>query len=78
MIAQVCDLQVGDLVVSTGDTHIYLDHVDQVREQLSREPYPLPKLKLNPEITDINKFTMQDIELVDYQCHGQIKAKMAV
>lgn len=78
MIAQVCDLQVGELVVSTGDTHIYLDHIDQVREQLSREPYPLPKLKLNPEITDINKFTMQDIELDDYQCHGQIKAKMAV
>jgi thymidylate synthase len=78
MIAQVCGLGVGELIVSTGDTHIYLDHLDQVNEQLAREPFPLPKLHLNPEITDINKFTMQDIELFDYQCHGPIKAKMAV
>lgn len=78
MIAQVCDLGVGELIVSTGDTHIYLDHIEQVKEQLKREPYPPPKLWLNPEIKDIDKFTMDDIKLIDYQSHGPIKAKMAV
>lgn len=78
MIAQVCDLDVGELVISTGDTHIYIDHIEQVKEQLKREPYPSPKLWLNPEIKDIDKFTMNDINLIDYQCHGAIKAKMAV
>lgn len=78
MIAQVCDLSVGELIISTGDTHIYSNHVDQVKEQLSRHPYSLPTLKLNPEIKEIDKFTMNDIELVDYQSHGSIKAEMAV
>lgn len=78
MIAQVCGLEVGELVISTGDTHIYKNHVDQVKEQLSRTEYPLPKLWLNPDIKDIDGFTMEDIKLVDYQSHGQIKADMAV
>lgn len=78
MIAQVCGLGVGELVVSTGDTHIYLDHVEQVKEQLTREPYPLPKLWLNPDIKDIDQFTMDDIKLENYQSHGVIKAPMAV
>jgi thymidylate synthase len=78
MIAQVCDLQVGELVVSTGDTHIYLNHEDQVREQLQREPLPAPKLWLNPEIKDIDKFTMDDIKLNGYESHPPIKAPMAV
>ena len=78
MIAQVCDLDVGELIISTGDTHIYLDHVDQVQEQLTREPLSLPKLWLNPEIKDIDKFTMDDIKLVGYESHPPIKAKMAV
>ena len=78
MIAQVCNLKVGELVISTGDTHIYTNHVDQVKEQLSRPPFSLPTLKLNPEVTEIDKFTMADIELVDYQSHGPIKAQMAV
>jgi thymidylate synthase len=78
MIAQVCDLKVGELIISTGDTHIYTNHITQVKEQLSRQPFPLPTLKLNPEIKDIEKFTMYDIELVDYQSHGSIKAEMAV
>ena len=78
MIAQVCNLKVGELVISTGDTHIYTNHVDQVKEQLSRSPFSLPTLKLNPEVTEIDKFTMADIELVDYQSHGPIKAQMAV
>jgi thymidylate synthase len=78
LIAQVCDLSVGELVISTGDTHIYTNHVKQVVEQLSREPLSLPVLKLNTSIKYIEEFTMDDIELVDYQCHTAIKADMAV
>ena len=78
MIAHVCGYGVGELIVSTGDTHIYQNHVDQVKEQLSREPYPLPKLWLNPAVTNIDSFTMDDIKLIDYQSHGQLKAPMAV
>jgi thymidylate synthase len=78
MIAQVCDLSVGELIISTGDTHIYLDHVEQVKEQLTREPFEQPQLWLNTEIKDIDRFTMDDIRLNNYQSHGAIKAKMAV
>ena len=78
MIAQVCDLTVGELVISTGDTHVYANHVDQVKAQLTREPYPLPTLWLNPEIKDIDKFTMNDIKLIGYESHSSIKAEMAV
>ena len=78
MIAQVCNLQVGEFVHVLGDAHIYLDHVEQVKEQLTREPLPAPQLWLNPEITDITKFTMADIRLENYQSHDAIKAKMAV
>jgi thymidylate synthase len=78
MIAQVCDLKVGELIISTGDTHIYSNHIEQVNEQLSREEYPLPALFLNPEIKNIDKFAMDDILLFDYQSHGTIKAEMAV
>jgi thymidylate synthase len=78
MIAQVCGLTVGEFVHVLGDAHIYLDHVEQVKEQLTRESLPLPQLYLNPEITDITQFTMADIRLENYQSHGAIKAKMAV
>jgi thymidylate synthase len=78
LIAQVCGLGVGELILTFGDGHIYQNHIEQVREQLTREPLPLPVLKLNPDITDIDKFTMADIELVGYQSHGAIKAEMAV
>jgi thymidylate synthase len=78
MLAQVCDLKVGELIISTGDTHIYKDHIDQVNEQLRREMYKQPTLWLNPNIKDINKFTMEDIKLIDYRSHDTIKAKMAV
>lgn len=78
MIAQVCNLGVGELIISTGDTHIYKDHILQVREQLEREPLELPTLKLNPDITDIDKFTMNDISLEGYNSHGPIRANMAV
>lgn len=78
MIAQVCDYDIGELVISFGDVHIYKNHIEQVKEQLKRSPLPLPILKLNSEIKDINKFTMQDIELVNYNSHDAIKAEMAV
>lgn len=78
MIAQVCDLEVGELVISFGDAHIYENHIEQVKAQLTREPYELPRLNLNPSIKEITKFTIQDIELVNYQCHEAIKAPMAV
>lgn len=78
MIAQVCGLGVGELVISTGDTHIYNDHIDQVNEQLRREAYSQPTLWLNPEVKDINNFTMEDIKLINYQSHDTIKANMAV
>lgn len=78
MIAQVCDLQVGEFVHTFGDAHIYLNHIDAVKEQLTREPYPLPKLYINPEVKDIEQFTMDDFRLVDYKHHASIKAPMAV
>ena len=78
MIAQVCGLQVGEFVHVLGDAHIYLNHVEQVKEQLTREPLPAPTLWLNPDIKDITKFTMDDIMLVGYTSHQSIKAEMAV
>lgn len=78
LIAHVCDLGVNELIISTGDTHIYKDHVEQVKEQLTREEFKLPTLVLNPDVKDITKFTMNDINLIDYVCHGPIKAVMAV
>ena len=78
MIAQVCGLGVGEFVHTLGDAHIYLNHVEQVKEQLSREPLPAPTLWINPEVTDITNFTMKDFRLDGYQSHGTIKAPMAV
>jgi thymidylate synthase len=78
MIAQVCDLEVGEFVHTLGDAHIYLNHVDQVKEQLQREPLPAPRLWLNPDIRDITRFTMADIRLDNYQSHDAIAAPMAV
>jgi thymidylate synthase len=78
MIAQVCGLGVGEFVHVLGDAHIYLNHVEQVKEQLSREPLPAPTLWINPEVRDITKFTMEDFRLDGYQSHASIKAPMAV
>ena len=78
MIAQVCGLGVGEFVHVLGDAHIYLNHVEQVKEQLSREPLPAPRLWINPEVTDITKFTMEDFRLDGYQSLASIKAPMAV
>ena len=78
MIAHVTGLTAKELVISTGDTHLYLDHVDQVKEQLNRQAFELPTLWLNPEVKNIDKFNMDDIELKNYVSHDAIKAKMAV
>ena len=78
MIAQVCGLAVGEFVHVLGDAHIYLNHVEQVKEQLTREPLPAPTLWLNPDIKDITQFTMVDIRLDGYTSHGAIQAEMAV
>ena len=78
LLAHHTGLKVGELVISTGDTHIYKDHIEQVKEQLTREPYPLPTLMLNAEKNNIFEMTMEDIHLEDYQSHGPIKATMAV
>lgn len=78
MISQVTGLVPGEFVHIIGDAHIYHNHFDQVKEQLSRNPFPLPQLWLNPEIGDIDMFTMDDIKLVDYEHHPPIKAIMAV
>lgn len=78
MIAQVCDLQLGDFVHTLGDAHLYLNHLEQTNEQLARQPFPLPQMKINPAIKDIFDFRFEDFELVNYQCHPHIKAPVAV
>ena len=78
MMAQVTDKVPGDFVHTLADTHVYQNHLEQVDLQLSREPLPLPKLKLNPDIKDINDFTIDDIELVGYEHHPPIKAPISV
>lgn len=78
MLAQVCGLGVGEFVHVLGDAHIYLDHVEQVKEQLAREPLPAPTLWINPDVKDITQFTMEDFRLDGYNCHPPIKAPMAV
>ena len=78
MIAQVCNLEVDELVLAIGDAHIYENHIEQVKEQLSREPMPHPTLYLNPEVSVITDFEMSDIRLDNYQSHDTIKAPMAV
>lgn len=78
MIAQVCGLQVGEFVWTGGDTHLYNNHVEQAKLQLSREPLPLCQLKLNPNVKDIFDFCFDDIEIVNYQSHPAIKADVAV
>jgi thymidylate synthase len=78
MLAQVCDYEVGELIISTGDTHLYLNHLDQVKEQLTRTPLRQPVLWLKPNIKDITKFTINDVKLVGYESHGPLTAPMAV
>ena len=78
MIAQVCDLEPGAFVHTFGDAHLYLNHLDQAREQLTREPMKLPQLQLNPTIKDIFAFTFEDIQVMNYEAHPSIKAPIAV
>lgn len=78
MIAQVAELEPGDFVHTFGDVHIYNNHVEQVKLQLSRTPFPLPQLRLNPAVTNLFDFQFQDIEILNYQCHPAIKAPVAV
>ena len=78
MIAHVCGLGVQDLVYTVGDAHIYLDHIDQIKEQIARKPHDLSKLWLNPNIKDIDDFTYDDIGLTGYKCHPKIKMHLSV
>ncbi len=78
MIAQVCDLEVGDFVWTGGDVHLYTNHVDQAKLQLTREHRALPTLKLNPEVKDLFAFTIDDISIENYDPHPHIKAAVAV
>jgi thymidylate synthase len=78
MMAQVCQLEPGDFVHTLGDTHLYLDHLDLARLQLTRKLYPLPQMKINPEVSSIFEFSYADFELVNYQAHPHIKAKVSV
>jgi thymidylate synthase len=78
MMAQVTNLKPGEFIHTFGDAHLYLNHLDQTREQLSRRPYPLPKMSLNPEAKDIFAFKYEDFTLENYQAHPHIKAPVAV
>jgi thymidylate synthase len=78
MIAQVCDLEPGDFIHTFGDVHIYSNHIEQVKLQLSRTPFHLPTMRLNPAIKNIFDFTFEDFTLENYQCHPAIKAPVAV
>lgn len=77
LMAQVCDLEVGEFILSFGDVHIYTNHLEQVELQLSRTPRPLPRLQLNPAIRDLFAFTYEDIQLLDYDPHPAIRAAVA-
>ncbi len=78
MVAQVCDLQYGDFVHSFGDVHLYNNHMEQANLQLSRTPFPLPTMKINPAVKDIFAFQYEDFTLENYECHPGIKAPVAV
>ena len=78
MVAQACNLKPGDFVHTFGDTHLYLNHLDQAREQLTRKPYPLPTMRINPDVKDIFGFRYEDFKLENYQSHPHIKAEVAV
>ena len=78
MVAQVCDLKPGTFVHTFGDLHLYSNHLDQAKLQLTREPRPLPRLKLNSEVKNIHDFKFEDFELTGYDPHPHIKAAVAV
>ena len=78
MLAQQCDLSVGDFIWTGGDVHLYLNHMEQAKEQLSREPYELPKLNIKRKPDSIYDYSYEDFELVNYQCHPHIKAPISI
>ena len=78
MVAQVTGLEPGEFIHTTGDTHLYLDHLEQARLQLTREPRPLPKMIINPDVKDIFSFHYEDFELKDYDPWPHIPAKVSV
>ena len=78
MVAQVTGLKAGDFIHTLGDTHLYVNHLEQVDLQLTREPRPLPKMKINPDVKNIFDFKYEDFELVDYDPHPHIKGVVAV
>jgi thymidylate synthase len=78
MVAQVCDLQLGEFIHTLGDAHLYVNHLEQAKLQLKREPYPLPKMIINSKIKNIFSFEINDFELKDYQTHDHIKAPVAI
>ncbi|WP_199609264.1 thymidylate synthase [Flocculibacter collagenilyticus] len=78
MIAQVCDLELGEFVHTLGDAHLYSNHLEQANEQLGRTPHPLPKMKISPQVKHILEFNFDDFELIDYQSHPHIKAPIAI
>ncbi len=78
MVAQACGLKAGEFVHTFGDAHLYSNHVDQAREQLTREPRPLPRMRLNPDVGSVFDFTLDDFELVGYEPHPPIRAPIAV
>ncbi|MGF1642083.1 MAG: thymidylate synthase [Thiotrichales bacterium] len=78
MVAQVSGLEPGEFIHTLGDAHLYLNHLEQANTQLAREPLPLPRMRLNPEVKDLFEFRFEDFELLDYQSHPHIKAPVAV
>lgn len=78
MVAQVCDLQVGEFIHTFGDAHIYLNHLEQMQQQIERKPYPLPQLRINPTVNDIFSFDYDDFSILNYQAHPHIRGKVAV
>ena len=78
MVAQVCDFELGDFVHTLGDAHLYLNHLDQAQEQLSRDFRILPTLKINPEVKDLFEFKFEDFELLNYDPHPHVKAQVAI
>lgn len=78
MLAQVCDLELGDFVHTFGDLHLYKDHIDKAKMQILRTPYELPTMKINPDIKEIDQFKYEDFELLNYRHHPHIKAKVSV
>lgn len=78
MVAQVCDLELGDFVHTLGDAHLYLNHLEQAELQLSREPRKLPVLKINPDVKELLDFKYEDFELLNYDPHPHIKGAVAI